>query len=1700
MATPIRLEAENFNLEDSLFGLETNGVASGDAIISLSGQAQDSRGKVQTILDDLDGTYDVYIGYYDDSQGKGHIGVKLDGEKLDYWVLNKQDSEDAPENNFYRRKLRYGSDITISPGQSLEITGVKKDSEDVRIDYIEFVPTGETANQIQAGELALAESSYSLVEGDTASQQIMVTRTGGSDGAISATLQFNTGSATAEDFATSDITVNFAEGETSKTITLPIFDDAIAESEETFSISLVNPTGGATLGSQSQAEVTIQDNDIRLEAEHLTLDKFAIETSDFSSENALISLQGSDINTRGKAQTTLDLNGTYDVFIGYYDDSQGKGHIGVKLDGEKLDYWVLNKTDSEDAPENNFYRRKLRYGSDITISPGQTLEVTGLKKDSEDVRIDYIEFIAKVDNSSTTPSLEAGELAFGASTYSISEDGTTTQQVTVIRTNGSEGDVSATVQLEGGTATAADYAVETLTVSLDAGETSKTITLPIVDDALVEEEENFSISLINPTGGATIGSQNQAAVAIVDNEQPGQLVFSSAAYSFDENGGSANQVTIVRTDGSDGDISATVQFATGTATTADYLPESITVNFAAGETSQTLTLPIIDDAEVEGAESFNISLTNPTGGATIGSQNQANIAIVDDEKAGALAFGSATYILSEGDAANNQVTLVREGGSDGNVSATIQFNADTATTADYSPNPITVSFTPGETSKTITLPIIDDSEVEGEESFSLNLSNPTGSATLGNQSQTTITIADNDTVAPPPPADVLVVVEAESLDLTGSDYVTTQLSGASGDSIISFEGGSSTGRGTVSTELNLNGVYDVVLGYYDQNDGAAQMSVTLGGERLRYWVLNRDLPGSSPDSSNFIERQLSSASVITPGTRLEIFGLEKDGDTAAVDYVKFVPVDLSTRPGRLEFSQANYMANEDGSDSAAVTINRIAGNGGTVTTTLSLSGETATAGSDFNGDPITVSFAPGEETKTVIIPLINDSISETAETLSLQLGAPSGGATLGDLTQAQFSIVDDEESLGTSLDISGNVNASNPSDRHSFDLNQTSDFSAILEGLNGDANLSLFDSAGALILSSSNGGNQTEQLSQTLAAGSYELLVEAAGSNTATDYDLVVSATADEAGQNRALEVSTATYLGGAAQDEASAIEISPRNELIVAGNFGTAQGTGQTLLGANSSSAGQIVRMSLSGREVLSVTHLGDDINDMDINRQTGTIAVVGDFGISVLNETADQVLWSQDLDTAENQRVAIANDGTVVTLSNKTVAVWNSDGTMRSQRTFTRTFVNDLAIDPDTNQIYVTGFDNKYNNVDRNPVQVAYINSFDLDLNQGWQTWGYDADILTDDVNGQGQNDMADTRGYRLTIGQDGELYFLGEVAGGNSVFRWNGKDRSTPTQVKYDAYNDPYNSKSPHQVYYARINTNNGEVKQGQLAFPRLSNGSANTFRVKDGSLAADENGNVYIGGRAFASIDQRGDNTIDGQSVGSYAGGDVGEPTALVVSNDFQQRRLWTTFGENGGQGDIQGFAVGQGRAAILGTVVQGTTITSGSSAINPNAFNAGTDSLSDVYLATWATDTSTGFASVQYGTNGADSLVGGSTADLLVGGLGADTLQGDTRLAGGGSSGGADTFAYDSASEGGDTILDFGANDQILVSAAGFGLSTGSSVVLASNSQSLGSNSGFIYNNGVLSFDADGAGNQAAQVLATLSGSPSLSAGQIQIGS
>ncbi|MFN5515704.1 MAG: ELWxxDGT repeat protein [Cyanobacteriota bacterium] len=125
------------------------------------------------------------------------------------------------------------------------------------------------------------------------------------------------------------------------------------------------------------------------------------------------------------------------------------------------------------------------------------------------------------------------------------------------------------------------------------------------------------------------------AVNVFQPTIPGVIQLNNSTYTVVENGTVISAVTLIRSDGNDGEVSVKVTPSTGTASSpADFDNSAIVVNFADGETTKTVTISIVNDTLIEGDETLNLILSNPTGGTTLGAQTTAVLTIIDDDFSG----------------------------------------------------------------------------------------------------------------------------------------------------------------------------------------------------------------------------------------------------------------------------------------------------------------------------------------------------------------------------------------------------------------------------------------------------------------------------------------------------------------------------------------------------------------------------------------------------------------------------------------------------------------------------------------------------------------------------------------------------------------------------------------------------------------------------------------------------------------------------------------------------------------------------------------------------------------------------------------------------------------------------------------------------------------------------------------------------------
>lgn len=222
------------------------------------------------------------------------------------------------------------------------------------------------------------------------------------------------------------------------------------------------------------------------------------------------------------------------------------------------------------------------------------------------------------------------------------------------------------------------------------------------------------------------------------------LQFNSLGYSASETDAGAT-ITVERFGDTSGSVGVSYATSDGTATAgADYTTTSGTLSWADGDAApKSFSIPVLQDTQAEGNETVNLALSAPTGGATLGT-SAATLTILDDDPP-SLQFASGSFSASEG-GRRATVTVTHGVGAAGAVTVSYATSDGSATSgSDYLPASGALYWASGDTAPiTFSIPVLQDTSVETNETVNLVLSGPTGGATLGDPSAATLTILDDD--------------------------------------------------------------------------------------------------------------------------------------------------------------------------------------------------------------------------------------------------------------------------------------------------------------------------------------------------------------------------------------------------------------------------------------------------------------------------------------------------------------------------------------------------------------------------------------------------------------------------------------------------------------------------------------------------------------------------------------------------------------------------------------------------------------------------------------------------------------------------------------------------------------------------------------------------------------------------------------------
>jgi len=529
---------------------------------------------------------------------------------------------------------------------------------------------------------------------------------------------------TDNDYTASNGTLNFAgvAGE-QQTITVATTADAKVELTETLTVTLNGVTVADVTTSGSPATGRITNND----SATLTI----ADVSVTEGEDLVFTVKLSAAVQGGVDVSYATTNGTAKTEDNDYSPASGTlSFTGTANEEKTITIATAGDAKVELAETLSLLLENLAAGGRaVTFQGGEsTLAGTGTIVNDD----------AAVISIGDATVLEGGLLAFSVTISNPVDVGVTADRSTV--------DGTATVA-DGDYTALASSNVELFTANSTAG---FTINVQTAGDAKVELDETLSLLLENLAAGGravtfqggestlagtgTIANDDSTSVSIVGldaNKAEGNTGLTAYTFTVSLTNPSSMPVTVqYAVTGSGAEAANGSDFAGGA------LPGG-TLTFAAGQTSQTLTVNVNGDSTVEPAEGFTVTLSAPVG-ATLGTATAAGTIQNDDiEQNVELAIEVHSAVGAEGDAATSGLTftVTRSGSTTGTttvewvVSGVGNSAADGADFGGSFPSQ-TVTFLPGETSCLVTVPVTDERMVEADEAFRVTLNN--GADSSGN--------------------------------------------------------------------------------------------------------------------------------------------------------------------------------------------------------------------------------------------------------------------------------------------------------------------------------------------------------------------------------------------------------------------------------------------------------------------------------------------------------------------------------------------------------------------------------------------------------------------------------------------------------------------------------------------------------------------------------------------------------------------------------------------------------------------------------------------------------------------------------------------------------------------------------------------------------------------------------------------------------
>ena len=537
-----------------------------------------------------------------------------------------------------------------------------------------------------------------------------VTKNGTATGSHS--VSYATANATAvagSDYTSAANSLTFLATDTQKSFAVATINDSAVEAEETLSVTLSAPTGGAVV-ADAHGIGTIAASDSPLPT-------FSInDTSVTEGGDLVFTVTKSSPSPTSNTLYWATANGS--AFAGsdfLYQDIE----VALTFGPAELTKTITIPTIDDTAVEGAHAMAVNLTGASFTDAQG----IGTILDDDVSTACAGVSFTV-VSN---------GPVQEGTgSAFTITKSGSTTSSCSVdyATSNGSA-------------IAPGDYTAKSGTLGFSSTMTSQGVIVTTIDDSTTESSETLTLTLSNPGDSAALGTPASATATITDDDGP--TACAGVTFTIASQGavteGANSYFTVTKTGTTTASCSVSYATSNGTAVApGDYTSGSGSLTFAPGSGGTAITVPTINDSTVESAETFAVALSGPEKGATLGSPSSAAATINDNDGA-----PPAGFSVNDGSAIEGGIVTFTVSRTSGTGTASVSYATATGTAAsnDFTAKSGSLSFSSGQTSKTVTVQTTQDIRIEDTEVFYLDLSNASGAAIVDGQGAGSI-IDDGD--------------------------------------------------------------------------------------------------------------------------------------------------------------------------------------------------------------------------------------------------------------------------------------------------------------------------------------------------------------------------------------------------------------------------------------------------------------------------------------------------------------------------------------------------------------------------------------------------------------------------------------------------------------------------------------------------------------------------------------------------------------------------------------------------------------------------------------------------------------------------------------------------------------------------------------------------------------------------------------------